>query len=141
MLTGIDPILTGSLLAHLDEMGHSDGMVIADAHFPAHRLARRQLVFPGLSAPRVLTAVRTVLPLDDAPSLDLMASADGRRLDVQDELIAAAGASDDDVRWLARQAFYDAAAAAYLIIRTGEARPYGNVIVRKGLVVDDRGAV
>ena len=141
MLTGIDPILTGSLLAHLDEMGHSDGVVIADAHFPAHRLASRQLAFPGLSTPQVLTAVRTVLPLDDAPSLDLMASADGRRLDVQNELIEAAGASDDDVRWLARQAFYDAAAAAYLIIRTGEARPYGNVIVRKGLVVDDRGAV
>ena len=140
MLTGIDPILTGSLLAHLDAMGHSDAVVIADAHFPAGRLASRELTFPGLSTPQVLAAVRTVLPLDDAPSVDLMASADGRRLDVQSELIAAAGASDDDVRCLSRQAFYDSAAAAYLIVRTGEARAYGNVIVRKGLVVDDRRA-
>ena len=35
MLTGIDPILTGALLAQLDAMGHSDAVVVADAHFPA----------------------------------------------------------------------------------------------------------
>jgi L-fucose mutarotase len=82
VLTAINPILTGSLLAHLDAMGHSDAVVLADAHFPAARLARRLLVFPGLSTPDVLEAVRSVVPLDDAPALDLMTSADGSRLPV-----------------------------------------------------------
>lgn len=48
VLTGIHPILTGELLAHLDAMGHSDAVVLADAHFPADRLASRLLTFPGL---------------------------------------------------------------------------------------------
>ena len=34
----------------------------------------------------------SVVPLDDAPAIDLMTSADGTRLPVQEELIAAAGA-------------------------------------------------
>lgn len=137
MLTSIHPILTGSLLAHLDAMGHSDAVVLADAHFPADRLAERLLTFPGLSTPDVLAAVRTVVPLDDAPSIDLMTSADGSRLPVQDELIAAAGAAERDVRFLDRHEFYDVAADAYLIVRTGETRTYGNVILRKGVVTSE----
>jgi L-fucose mutarotase len=134
MLTGIHPILTGELLAYLDAMGHSDAVVLADAHFPADRLATRLLVFPGLSTPDVLKAVRTVVPLDDAPGLDLMTSADGTRLPVQEELIAAAGAGEQDVRFVDRHAFYDVAAEAFLIVRTGETRTYGNAILRKGVV-------
>jgi L-fucose mutarotase len=134
VLTGIHPILTGELLAHLDAMGHSDAVVLADAHFPADRLAHRLLVFPGLSTPEVIAAVRTVIPFDDAPALDLMTSADGTRLPVQEELIAAAGASEQDVRFVDRHDFYDVAAAAFLIVRTGETRTYGNAILRKGVV-------
>jgi L-fucose mutarotase len=134
VLSSIDPILTGDLLAHLDAMGHSDAVVLADAHFPAARLAERLLVFPGLSTPDVLAAVRTVIPLDDPPSLDLMTSADGTRLPVQEQLIAAARADEEDVRFLDRHEFYEEAAGAYVIVRTGETRTYGNVILRKGVV-------
>ena len=134
MLATIHPFLTGELLAHLDAMGHSDAVVVADAHFPADRLARRRLTFPGLPTPGVLAAVRTVIPLDDPPVLDLMTSADGTRLPVQDELIAAAGAAEDDVRFVDRHEFYGLAADAYLIVRTGETRTYGNAILRKGVV-------
>jgi L-fucose mutarotase len=134
VLTGIHPILTGELLAHLDAMGHSDAVVLADAHFPADRLASRLLTFPGLSTPDVLAAVRTVIPLDDPPGVDLMTAADGTRLPVQDQLIEAARATEQDVRFVDRYAFYDVAAEAYLIVRTGETRTYGNVILRKGVV-------
>jgi L-fucose mutarotase len=134
VLTGIHPILTGELLAYLDAMGHSDAVVLADAHFPADRLAQRLLVLPGLSTPDVLAAVRTVIPLDDPPALDLMESADADRLPVQDELTEAAGADQGDVRFVERHAFYDFATEAYLIVRTGETRTYGNAILRKGVV-------
>ena len=94
MLTDIHPYLTGDLLRHLDAMGHSDAVVLADANFPAERPASRVLTFPGLGTPEVLAAVRTVVPLDDDPALDLMLSPDddGAPLPVQEELIAAAGA-------------------------------------------------
>lgn len=134
VLTGIDPILTGGLLAHLDAMGHSDAVVLADAHFPADRLAQRLLVLPGVGTVELLCAIRTVVPLDQAPALDLMTSADGARLVVQDELVVATAAEDGAVRFLGRQEFYDEAERAYLIVRTGETRTYGNAILRKGVV-------
>jgi L-fucose mutarotase len=115
-------------------MGHSDLVVVADAHFPAARLAARLVALPGLSAPEVLAAVCSVVPLDDAPALDLMATPQGERLPVQRELAEAAGAGDDDVRYLGRHEFYEVAASAYLIVRTGETRVYGNAILRKGVV-------
>ena len=132
MLSGIHPLLTGPLLAHLDAMGHSDSVVLADAHFPAHRLGARVLDLPGVATPDLMAAIRTVLPLDDAPAVDLMATPDGEQLPVQKDLITAAGTGD--VRFLDRYAFYDAAAPAYLIVRTGETRVYGNAILRKGVV-------
>ena len=61
MLTNIHPYLTGDLLRHLDAMGHSDAVVLADAHFPAERLAARVVYLPGLTTPSLLAAVRTVV--------------------------------------------------------------------------------
>lgn len=134
MLQGINPLLTGRLLKFLDEMGHSDTAMIVDAHFPASRLARRLVTIPGVSSPDVLSAVRSVLPLDDAPAIDLMTSADHSVLEVQEQLLVAAGVTIQESRFIDRYDFYAAAGSAYVIIRTGETRTYGCAVVRKGLV-------
>src|SRR5688500_4472134 len=134
MLLGVDPLLTGELLMHLDAMGHSDAVAVVDAHFPAHRVGQRVVELPGTTSPAVLAAVRSVLPPDDAPALDLMTSADGQRLPVQDELIAAARLTLGETRFVDRFAYYDVAGQAYVVIRTGETRTYGNALLRKGLV-------
>lgn len=131
MLTGIHPLLTGPLLARLDALGHGDAVVVADAHFPAARLGRHVLDLPGAGAPELLAAVRTVVPADDEPALDLMATADGTTPAVHDELVAAAGVP---ARLLERHAFYAAAAEAELVVRTGETRTYANALLRKGVV-------
>lgn len=134
MLLDIDPILTGRLLMALDEMGHGDAVVVADAHFTASKLARKTLIdMPGLPSPRVLAAIRSVMVPDDAPSLDLMASPDPGLLPVQRELVEAAQVGMDAVRMIERFAFYDLAAQAEVIIRTGETRTYGNALLRKGV--------
>lgn len=134
MLEGIHPLLTGELLLHLDRMGHSDSVVIADAHFPAWGLGARVIDLPGTTTPEVVAAIRTVLPLDDAPGIDLMDSADGEVLDVQRELMAAAGTVLETTRFVERFAYYEVAASAYLMVRTGETRKYGNALLRKGVV-------
>lgn len=134
MLTGINPLLTGELLKHLSDMGHSDSIIVVDAHFPATRIAKRLVTLPATSSPDVLEAIRSVLPLDDAPAVDLMTSADGTVLDVQRELMSAAGVDEAGVRFVDRFDFYDAAEGAYAIVQSGETRKYGCVIVRKGLV-------
>lgn len=134
MLEGINPLLTGELLLHLDRMGHSDSVVIADAHFPAWALGARVIDLPGTTTPEVVAAIRSVLPLDDAPGIDLMTSADGAVLDVQHELMAAAGTTLDTTRFVERFAYYEVAKSAYLMVRTGETRKYGNALLRKGVV-------
>lgn len=134
MLEGIHPLLTGELLLHLDRMGHSDSVVIADAHFPAWALGRLVIDLPGTTTPAVLAAIRTVIPLDDAPAVDLMGSADGEVLEVQHELMAAAGTALETTRFVERFAYYEVAKEAYLMVRTGENRKYGNALLRKGVV-------
>jgi len=134
VLAGIHPLLTGELLLHLDRMGHSDSVVIADAHFPAWGLGERVVDLPGTTTPEVVAAIRTVLPLDDAPGLDLMTSADGEVLEVQRELMVAAGTELETTRFVERFAYYEVAASAYLMVRTGETRKYGNALLRKGVV-------
>jgi L-fucose mutarotase len=132
VLSGINPLLSGSLLHLLDEMGHSDSVVIADAHFPSARLATRFVDLPGTSATEVLIAVRSVLPLDDEAPLDLMAAPGGRR-DIHSELIAAARPEAGEPAFVDRFEFYERAAAAFVIVRTGERRSYGNALLRKGI--------
>ena len=134
MLTGIDPALSGSILARLDAMGHSDAVVLTDAHFPAARLASDWIDLPLVSTPRLLRGIVRLVPLDDSPAVDLMASADGDLLPVQEQILAAAGISAEGATFLDRFEFYDRAAQAALVIRTGETRTYGNVLLRKGLV-------
>ena len=92
--------------------------------------------FPGCRRRTCSPPSAPCVPLDDPPALDLMASADG-------DAAAGAGGADrggrggeDDVRFLDRHAFYDVAADGYLIVRTGETRTYGNVILRKGVVTE-----
>jgi L-fucose mutarotase len=133
MLLNLDPVLIGQLLMALDEMGHGDAVVIADAHFTASKLAKKHLIdMPGLSSPRVLLAIRSVMVPDTYPALDLMESPNGM-LPVQQDLIAAAGLEPDQTRMIERFAFYDLAAEAEVIIRTGETRTYGNALFRKGV--------
>jgi L-fucose mutarotase len=134
LLQGVNPLLTGPVLLHLDAMGHSDSVAVVDAHFPAARVGRVVIDLPGTTSPEVLAAVCSVLPADDAPALDLMTSADGSVLPVQEELVAAAGLSPDAMRYVDRFAYYDLVSDAHLVLRTGETRVYGNALYRKGLV-------
>jgi L-fucose mutarotase len=140
MLSGIHPMLHGELLAALDRLGHGDELVVADANFPAYRAASEVVVAAGLAAPNIVEAVRTVLPLDayEGASVLFMTAEGGERLPVQQELIAAADAPSDRVGEIERFDFYERAATARLVVRTGELRPYGNVILRKGVVNEYR---
>ena len=142
VLSGIHPILVGDLLAALDRLGHGEELVVADANFPAHGVGAQVVETPGLSSPAVVEAIRTVFPLDEyqAESVLLMRSEDTVRPPVQEALVAAASAPVDRVGELERFAFYERARDARLVVRTGEQRPYGNLVLRKGVVGEYRPA-
>ncbi len=133
VLLNINPLLTGDLLKRLDEMGHSDYLVVADANFPAHRLDPHAIEYPGTSVSQVVAAVCEVLPLDADLAPVLMDSEQTPPPEVQAEILAAAG-HPSPARLVERWAYYDLAAKASVVVSTGELRPWANLILYKGLV-------
>jgi L-fucose mutarotase len=143
MLIGIDPLLGPELLAHLRAMGHGDELVIADANFPAASVARRLVRAEGAAAPQMLAAVLALLPLDTFVDcavcvMEVVGSA-GRCAPIVDEfreiVAARSGPTFANIAAVERFAFYERARQAYVVVATGERRAYGNIILRKGIIV------
>ena len=142
MLIGINPLLGPDLLAHLRAMGHGDDLVIADANFPAASVAKRLVRAEAATAPQMLAAVLSVLPLDTFEHgavcvMEVVGSA-GVLAPIAEEFreiaAARAGQKFSKVVGLERFAFYERARQAYAVVATGERRFYGNIILRKGVI-------
>ena len=141
MLKNIHPLLAPDLLHALAAMGHGDEIGIVDANFPAASLASRLIEARGASSPDVLDAVLTLFPLDTqaVPAAHTMAVIGDPAAVPEPVMDFAAvftrhGLADCEIATLERQAFYDRAAAAFALVRTGELRPYGNILLVKGVV-------
>lgn len=140
MLKGIDPVLTASLLATLEEMGHGDDIAIVDANFPAFSVGQTVVELSGVDAVRALEAILTLLPLDtfvDSPAATMAAVHPG----AADEMFGlfqktcdAAESKPVLIEEIERFAFYERAKGAYAVVKTGERRLYGNIILKKGVV-------
>ena len=138
MLKSIDPLLNGTLLSILDDMGHGSEIAIADANFPAVDVARRHVELTGVSADRVLEALLSVLPLDDfveAPAAVMVAPGEAEPMyEGFGRLIDAAEGRAVRVERIEPAAFVARARAAAAVISSGERRLYGNVLLRKGVI-------
>jgi L-fucose mutarotase len=145
MLKNIDPLLNADILHALAAMGHGDEVVICDANFPADSVARQTvrgqlLRMDGVSAPRAVRAVLSVLPLDtfvDDPASRMEVVGDASAMpavqrEAQREIDDAEGRSVPFAS-VERFAFYERAKQAYCVIATGELRGYGCFIFKKGV--------
>ncbi|MDD7910568.1 MULTISPECIES: RbsD/FucU family protein [Pseudovibrio] len=143
MLKSIDPLLSADLLYALASMGHGDTLAIVDANFAAASRANGHLItMPGTTASDVLAAILTLFPVDgfdDCP-IKLMAQADDAELPeaAQDFLKVLDASEEKGHKWEAidRFAFYDLAEKTSLIVATTDLRPYGCLILQKGVVFD-----
>lgn len=133
VLDGIHPLLTGTLLHHLDAMGHGDCVLVSDAHFPAERLAEVVVDMPGVDADAIAEAICTVLPLD-APVAAVLMDPEGVDAPAVAALRQACTAPADAVTKLPRGEFYDAARLARIAVRSGDRRSFGNILLFKGVV-------
>lgn len=141
MLIGIDPLLGPECLAVLRAMGHGDRIVLADANFPAASTAQRLVRMDGVPLLRALSAVSSVLPIDDFEPDALVSM---QRVDKPTEvpplvremqaLLARRVPQAPRIVSVERFSFYDLAKSAYAVIATGERGSYGNLILRKGVV-------
>lgn len=137
MLIGISAQLPPDLLHALASMGHGDELVIADANFPAAKLARRLVQTTADSTTRLSGAILSLLPLDEFVPAPLALMAPARPQDQAAPALAdlsAVLASHGRIEQIDRSAFYDRAAQAFAIVSTADARPYANAILRKGVI-------
>lgn len=139
MLIGIDPLLGPELLFGLRAMGHGDEIALVDGNYPALEHARRLVRADGHQLIPVLNAILSVMPLD-YPLLDSVFVPDiedkGSRPAVHGDVAETVRVRSGNVPVvpLASPEFYDRVRAAHLVVATSEARLYGNVILRKGVV-------
>jgi L-fucose mutarotase len=141
VLKGLDPLLGPDLLHALASMGHGDALVIADANFPSAALARRLIDLRGVDAPTAARAILSVLPLDSfvaEPALVMEVVDDPHAVPPVvaelERVVGAAAGRPQTLGRLERSAFYARAGDAFAIVRTGERRLYGNLILVKGIV-------
>ncbi|MGB4359536.1 MAG: RbsD/FucU domain-containing protein [Rhodoferax sp.] len=143
MLKNIDPVLSPDLLQVLRAMGHGDDICLVDANFPAESVAGLHplIRLDGVSMNQVANAVFSVLPLDsfvDQPMVRMEMVGQPQQLpEVQVEVLALARLHYEaglTMGSLERFAFYEAARQAFVIVATGERRPYGCFLIKKGVL-------
>jgi L-fucose mutarotase len=144
MLKGIPNILSPELLKVLMEMGHADELVIGDGNFPAASMAQRLVRCDGHGVAELLDAILAFFPLDtfvEAP-VALMEVVPGDPTvpeiwKTYEGIIARREGEDRKIEYVERFTFYERARKAYCIVATGEAALYANVILKKGVVLEN----
>ena len=140
MLKGLDPRLGPDLLRALRAMGHGDDIAIVDGNYPAEAHAKRLVRMDGHSGPAIADAILSVMPLDDMvemPAIRPAAFGDVNRIEpvMRDyEAVIARYEPWAKLTPLVGEAFYDRVRAAYVIIASSEARLYGNLVLKKGVI-------
>ena len=145
MLKNVSPLLSPELLYTIAAMGHGDEIVLADGNFPAESMGERVIRADGHSVPAILEAILTLFPLDtfvDSPAAVMQPVEDSANeppvwSDYRD-LMAAAELREIVLERVERFAFYERAREAFAIVATGETALYGNLILKKGVVIHDR---
>jgi L-fucose mutarotase len=142
MLKTLNRLHTPELLHVLASMGHGDELAIVDAHFPAVSMARRLVRLDSADLPEVVDACLQLMPLDafvPAPALRMeMGHAKDEVPACQREcqpLIDKHEGKSVPLVGIERFAFYERAKQAFAIVATGEQRPYGCLLFKKGVTV------
>lgn len=140
MLKGLNPLLGPDLLKVLRAMGHGDEIAIVDGNYPADTDAKRLVRMDGQSATDVLEAILSVMPLDEfVPECAFRPAAqlDPKRVEpvfTDFEAIVKKWEPKRHITPLIGADFYGRVKACYAVVATSEARLFGNIVLRKGVI-------
>ena len=137
MLRGIPMLINPELLKVLHEMGHGNEIVICDANCPAKSLNPVYLRCDAQSAPELVDAILKLMPLDTYEQpVYLMEKVPGDQTVTENwheyEAVVAKH-SDAQIAHIERFAFYERMKSAAAVVVTADPRPYGNIILKKGV--------
>ena len=147
MLRGIPEIIGSDLLKALADTGHGDLIVIADHFYPPITKSPNAVSIQakGTKAAQMVVAILKLVPLDveyekhpiqymvpDADSGVVMESSpvwEGVK-----EAVVNNGYDVSCVGEIERTKFYEKAGRAYVTVCTSETKPYGCIILQKGVL-------
>lgn len=145
MLKNIDPLLNADILYALAAMGHGDKITITDSNFPASTTATQTVLGDVLQMavdlPTALKAVLSVFPIDtfdleDAPVRGMQVVGSPNEFPpAMKDCLPLIKAQNTKIELVERFKFYELASESFAVIRTIESRPYGNLVLRKGIVL------
>ena len=146
MLIGIPDIIGSDLLKALADTGHGDLIVIADHFYPPYSKSPNAVSIQakGTNASEMLDAVLKLVPLDveyeKQPICYIVPDADSGIVMTQNtvwdevrSVVSDHGYNPACIGTLERMKFYEKAGKASVTICTSEARPYGCIILQKGV--------
>ena len=141
MLKTLGLLHTPDLLHVLASMGHGDDVALVDRNFPAVSVAQRLVRLDGADLISALEACLQLLPLDtfvESPVLRMMQvyapdEVPAVQQDCQTVINRAEG-KEVSMAGIRREEFYAQARKAYAVICTSESRPYGCLLLKKGVI-------
>lgn len=138
MLKGIPVIISPKLLKILAEMGHGDEIVICDANCPACKYVKKVLRSDVKKASELVEAILELMPLDTYEKpVYMMKKVDGDEnvpTDNWDEYYNIIKKHSDILpEHMERFSFYEKMRDASVAVVTSDIRPYGNIILKKGV--------
>jgi len=141
MLKTLTVLHTPELLHTLASMGHGDEIALVDANFPAASMGQRLVRLGGTDLAGALEACLQLMPLDSFVKESAFrmqpVHAPDELPEVQQvcqKIIDRAERKHVPLTGLSREAFYRRAAKAYAVLATGEQRPYGCILLKKGVI-------
>ena len=145
MLKNLSRLHTPDLLYTLAAMGHGDEVVLVDCNYPSEAMARRLVRMDAADLPEVLDACLQLIPLDtfvDRPAMRMeVVGAPAEVPEVQRECQRIIDIHEGPDRvvlsGIERHAFYARSQEAFAVVATGELRPYGCLILKKGVILPD----
>ncbi|WP_019241218.1 MULTISPECIES: RbsD/FucU family protein [Bacillus] len=145
MLKNIPSIISPELMKILMEMGHGDEIVLADGNFPAASMAKRLVRYDGQGTIHLLEAIADFFPIDTYVShpATVMKVVEGDSINPTiwgqyDIILSQAENRIIKLEHLERNDFYERAKNAHAIVATSEKALYANIILKKGIITEDR---
>ncbi|HEV2136072.1 MAG TPA: RbsD/FucU domain-containing protein [Terracidiphilus sp.] len=141
MLKTLSKLHTPELLHTLASMGHGDEIALVDSNFPAVSHAQRVVRLDGADLSSTLEACLQLMPLDnfvrEAAFRMQQVHAPDEIPEVQkdcQEIVDRMEGKHVALTGISREEFYERARKAFAVVITGEQRPYGCILLKKGVV-------
>ncbi|MDC1169578.1 RbsD/FucU domain-containing protein [bacterium] len=143
MLKGINPLLGPDLLHCLRSMGHGDELAIVDGNYPADNHAKRLIRCDGHNVPDVLKAILSVFPIDNTEnsiSHAINVLYPDSRDQIHNEMVSVVSKQgiESEVTSQMPDVFYNRVKSCFAVIATSESALYGNIILRKGVIENQK---